>query len=312
MADSTTNLDPIVSSQAAKEVTANAFFDAASTATLFGRRSVTSAALTFGYYGGKYRKADGTITSIANGTVALTASATNYILETNGVVTVVTSAPTGWPSPLAGGAKALYQIVCDGSGPTSYTDYRTTGIGSGAGTGTGTVTSVGLTVPAEFSVAGSPVTTSGTLAVSKANQSANTVWAGPTTGSAAAPAFRTLVQSDLPAQPYDLTGFYPGVPGSSIRLTRVPFARAVTFPANFAGSVAASVVAATGSTAFDVRKNGSSVGTITFAAGATTATFTTAGGAAVSMAAGDHLSIMSPSTADATLADIDFVLAGTR
>ncbi len=64
--------------------------------------------------------------------------------------------------------------------------------------GTGTVTSVALTVPAEFSVAGSPVTTSGTLAVTKATQTANTVFAGPTTGSAAAPAFRAVVPADLP------------------------------------------------------------------------------------------------------------------
>jgi hypothetical protein len=68
----------------------------------------------------------------------------------------------------------------------------------GGGGGSGTVTSVALTVPAEFSVSGSPVTTSGTLAVSKATQSANTVYAGPTTGSAAAPAFRTVVPADLP------------------------------------------------------------------------------------------------------------------
>ncbi len=65
--------------------------------------------------------------------------------------------------------------------------------------GSGTVTSVALTVPSEFSVSGSPVTTSGTLAVSKATQSANTVFAGPTTGSAAAPAFRALVSADIPS-----------------------------------------------------------------------------------------------------------------
>lgn len=63
----------------------------------------------------------------------------------------------------------------------------------------GTVTSVGLTMPAEFSVAGSPVTTSGTLAVTKANQSANLMFAGPTSGGAAAPTFRALVAADLPA-----------------------------------------------------------------------------------------------------------------
>ena len=63
----------------------------------------------------------------------------------------------------------------------------------------GSVTSVALTVPAEFSVSGSPITTSGTLAVTKANESANTIWAGPTSGSAAQPAFRALVAADIPA-----------------------------------------------------------------------------------------------------------------
>ncbi len=62
----------------------------------------------------------------------------------------------------------------------------------------GTVTSVALTAPAEFAVAGSPVTTSGTLAVTKANQTANTVWAGPASGAAAQPAFRALVAKDVP------------------------------------------------------------------------------------------------------------------
>lgn len=62
----------------------------------------------------------------------------------------------------------------------------------------GTVTSVGLTVPAIFSVAGSPVTASGTLAVTLATQTANTVWAGPTTGGAVAPTFRALVAADIP------------------------------------------------------------------------------------------------------------------
>ncbi len=65
--------------------------------------------------------------------------------------------------------------------------------------GAGTVTSVAATVPVEFSIAGSPVTTSGTLAITKATQSANMLWAGPTTGSAAVPTFRAMVAADLPS-----------------------------------------------------------------------------------------------------------------
>lgn len=61
-----------------------------------------------------------------------------------------------------------------------------------AGAGSGTVTSVAMTVPAELTIAGSPITSSGTLAVDKANQSALTVWAGPLTGPAAKPTFKLL------------------------------------------------------------------------------------------------------------------------
>lgn len=74
------------------------------------------------------------------------------------------------------------------------------GKGGGAG-GVGTVTSAGLSSPAEFTVSGSPVTTAGTLTFTKATQSANTVWAGPTSGAAAQPTFRSLVSADLPLVP---------------------------------------------------------------------------------------------------------------
>jgi len=69
----------------------------------------------------------------------------------------------------------------------------------GGAAGTGTVTSVALTAPVEFTVGGSPITLSGTLAISKANENANTVWAGPTSGGAAVPTFRALVAADIPA-----------------------------------------------------------------------------------------------------------------
>lgn len=68
-----------------------------------------------------------------------------------------------------------------------------------------TVSSVALTMPGVFSVGGSPVTGSGTLAVTFATQSANTVFAGPTTGSAATPAFRALVAADIPSASIDFS-----------------------------------------------------------------------------------------------------------
>lgn len=65
--------------------------------------------------------------------------------------------------------------------------------------GVGSVTSVGLSLPSIFSVSGSPVTGSGTLTGTLATQTANTVFAGPTTGVAATPTFRALVAADIPA-----------------------------------------------------------------------------------------------------------------
>lgn len=102
----------------------------------------------------------------------------------------------------------------------------------------GSVTSVALTVPTEFSVTGSPITAAGTLAVTKANQSANTIYSGPTTGSAAAPAFRTLVAADIPA-----------IAESGVtNLTTDLAAKAPTASPAFTGSISTPAVAVSGLT----------------------------------------------------------------
>lgn len=79
--------------------------------------------------------------------------------------------------------------------PAGFAD----GSDDGAGGGSGTVTSVALSLPGIFSVSGSPVTVSGTLTGSLASQATNTVFAGPASGSSAAPSFRALVTNDLPS-----------------------------------------------------------------------------------------------------------------
>lgn len=63
----------------------------------------------------------------------------------------------------------------------------------------GNVKSVALSAsPASvFNVGGSPITVSGTLTLSMDNQNANTVLAGPSSGAAAEPAFRTFGHSEL-------------------------------------------------------------------------------------------------------------------
>lgn len=61
----------------------------------------------------------------------------------------------------------------------------------------GTVTSVGLTVPSFLNRTGSPVTSSGTIIITLANQTTNKVFASPN-GSTGTPDFRALVEADLP------------------------------------------------------------------------------------------------------------------
>ena len=123
MADSTTNIDNIVQSQSAKEVTANAFFDAASQAATYGRRQSTCSGLTWGFYGGNIVLNTGAGTVIANGTVTLAASTTNYVVahKITGVVSVNTTT-TNWDDRQ--GYWRLYSIVTGASSVTSYTDIR--------------------------------------------------------------------------------------------------------------------------------------------------------------------------------------------
>jgi len=79
--------------------------------------------------------------------------------------------------------------------------------------GTGTVTSVGLALPSIMSVSGSPVTTTGTLTGTLTTQAANSLFAGPSSGSAATPTFRALTTADIPALPYG-TGTVTSVSGT--------------------------------------------------------------------------------------------------
>lgn len=118
MADSTTLYDLITESQADKEVTANALFDATSLVMAFARRQSTADYLVWGYYGGRI---DGVL--VANGTVTLTASSINYIVvhRQTGAVTVSTSG-ANWCTPQT--YARLYKVTCGAVQPSSWLDYR--------------------------------------------------------------------------------------------------------------------------------------------------------------------------------------------
>lgn len=124
MSSSSTNLDLIQTSQAGKEITANAFFDAASPATLYGRRAAGCSGLVFALYGGMVW-IDGP-TSIANVSLTLTASQANVYIEAKREDGSVTQNNTGWTP----GRIPLYQAATDASTVTSYTDCRLQGMPS--------------------------------------------------------------------------------------------------------------------------------------------------------------------------------------
>ena len=92
-------------------------------------------------------------------------------------------------------------------------------------------------------------------------------------------------------------------------IERFIFAAPATFPAGLAGSFGTAGTAATAAASFAIAKNGTAVGTMDFAAGATSATFTMA--TATSFAGGDVLTIIAPAAPDATLANLAWSLTGT-
>jgi hypothetical protein len=69
--------------------------------------------------------------------------------------------------------------------------------------GTGTVTSVSAgNIGSIVTTSVATATTTPSITFALATQTANTVWAGPTSGVAATPTFRALVAADIPALPY--------------------------------------------------------------------------------------------------------------
>jgi hypothetical protein len=203
---------------------------------LWARHASACTGLTWAYYGGWYNG------QIANGTLSLTASSSNYLMAdpTTGTVTANTTGFTPGKIP-------LYLVVTGSTTVTSYTDERSY-------------------APAALLATGSI--------------------------------------------PYDLLMFFPGVPTASQVMGRIIVPRAITLPASLTGSFGSSIVAATGATTLTLAKNGVSIGSINFAAGSTTATFTFA--SAVSFAAGNILTLTNQSPADASLANVSLTLAATR
>ena len=143
----------------------------------------------------------------SGGTTGLTpATATTGAITLGGTLAIANGGTNGSATPTA------YGVAYGDGSAYAFTAAGTTGQVLTATTGSaptwaapatsGTVTSVGLAMPAQFTVTNSPVTSSGTLTADWNTQTANYVLAGPTTGAAATPTFRALVAADIPSLAY--------------------------------------------------------------------------------------------------------------
>ena len=152
--------------------------------TIAGTGSVSSVALVVP---SEFSLAGSPITGSGTITISKATQSANYFYA-------------GPSSGAAGAVPTFRQIVAAdlGSGTASSSTYLKGDLTWGSLSGAGTVTSVALTAPSDFSVSGSPITSSGTIAITYANQSPNRVLAGPSSGSTtAAPSYRALVALDL-------------------------------------------------------------------------------------------------------------------
>lgn len=102
-----------------KEDLLNQNFTALNQASTFGWRIQTSTGLVFGYWGGNYQNSSGDLFSIADGTITLTASSTNYVYlnTTTNAVAVSTSVP-------ATGNIRIAKVITDATKITNVTDER--------------------------------------------------------------------------------------------------------------------------------------------------------------------------------------------
>jgi hypothetical protein len=143
-----------------------------------------------------------------DGAVTNVSGTANEITVANGTTTPVVGIADNPIIPGAGGLKVPVGVTTDRPGSPSDGIFRYNsqiglfeGYANGAWdqftTGGSGVTSVGLALPSDFTVSGSPITSAGTLTGAWASQPTNRVLASPN-GSSGTPTFRALANDDLP------------------------------------------------------------------------------------------------------------------
>lgn len=118
------------------------------------------------------------------------------------------------------------------------------------------------------------------------------------------------VVEDTDTAPIEAVAWLPGTPTESVLAWRYVSARVFTLPSGLPNSQGyAETAPSGGAVAFDIRRNGVSIGTMSFADTSKTATFTFA--ADVSFSPGDRLELVAPASLF-SIADISVTLAGVR
>lgn len=107
----------------------------------------------------------------------------------------------------------------------------------------------------------------------------------------------------------EISMFASGLLTASELLLRYEFTAPATIPAGLVASQGSSGVAATGTTALTLKKNGTSFGTATWAAAGTEPTL--AAVSTTNFIIGDVMTITAPVTPDATIADVSLSIVGT-
>ena len=201
-------------------------------------------------------------TGSITGTAANITATSNSTLITLSSLSLPYSQITGTPTPLVFSdslvnTSGTVTLVNDSASPTASQYYGTNG-SSTLGyynlptSNPGTVTSVGLSTPGVlYSVSGSPVTTSGILALNLISQSTNTVLAGPN-GSSGNPSFRLLVPADIPILNQNTTGNAGNITATSNSTLTTLSALSLPY-SQITGAPAAGITALTG----DVTASGS-------------------------------------------------------
>ena len=111
---------------------------------------------------------------------------------------------------------------------------------------------------------------------------------------------------------YDFGCAFGSTPTGETVITRVRIGRAITIPADMAGSAGGVGTNPTATYDIDVQDDGVSIGTISVSTGGV-ATFSTSGGTAKSVAAGSEITFVAPAepTGGETIADASFVVLAT-